>query len=353
MSRHCHAPFRHSAAALLVAGLLAACGGGNGADAPTKTSTAPPVRALADAATVNALFDWAEQAYPVYFPSRRTNQFAAPYTYRYYPETGVYLGVDADRVYVLGGPFGGQPLFVGLVNNLLPAGPARPAGTGNGCWDLDFMETPGRHTVVESRSSTASGVVTSGLSQEWRVLGARSFEGQSRLATDTTVTLSLPSGQVTSVQRNTSYTSRAQNGGVTIFGDEGSLTTGAVASSFRTVFSPGWTDNQYVMVPGQTDVQNWTGTSTAQGRTSPLQGGRTIRFVARETITVPAGTFETCRFEQSQSSSPTPLTTWIAVGWGVPVQLRSGTGAQATTTAALRIAVDGQPVRGNTGTAPP
>ena len=175
------------------------------------------------------------------------------------------------------------------------------------------------------------------------MLGQQAFEGQSRLATDTAVTLSMPSGQVTSVQRNISYTQRAAGGGVTIHGDEGTMSAGVVTTSFRTVFVPPWTDTQHTLEPGQSVNQTWTGTSTTNGVTMPLQGSRSIRFVGREAISVPAGSFATCRFEQTQPGQPSPFTTWIAQKFGAPVQVQSSGGL----TQALRLIVDGAVVTGN------
>lgn len=339
-------PLLRATSALLITAALAACGGGD--HPPAQPSTAGPAasaqapRAIPASTTrATALLDWAERKFPNYFPSHRPDQFAAPYIYRHYPETGIYLGVDGTQVYVMGGPFGASPVYVGQVGDFLPATPSAPPGTGNGCWDLDFMETPGRHIVVESRTTTTGGSVIGGMTQEWRVLGQRSFEGRSLLATATTVTLTLATGATASVQRNTSYTQRASAGGVTIHGDEGSMSMGAVNASFRTVFNPPWTDTQHVLSPGQSVTQTWSGTTTSQGQTSPLQGSRSIRFVTRETITVPAGTFETCRFEQTQASTTGPMTTWIARGWGVPVQVQGSATSPGGITRAVRISVDG------------
>lgn len=217
------------------------------------------------------------------------------------------------------------------------------AATGNGCWDLDFLEAAGRHLVVESRSTNAAGSVISLLRQESRVLGQRAFEGHLRLATDTTITLSLPSGQATSVQRNIIYTQRAADAGVTVYGDEGTMTAGVVTSAFKTVFNPAWTDTQHSLAPGQTVDQSWSGTSTSNGVTLTLQGSRSIRFVAQETTTVPAGTFSTCRFEQTQPGQPGPVTTWIARKFGAPVQVQSS----GNLTQALRLTVDGTVVTAN------
>jgi hypothetical protein len=100
--------------------VLASCGGGAeapgdrrhaGNSAPRKTVLAVP---KPDA---GALFDWAEAAYPQFFPSHRSNAVLAPYTYRYYPESGNYLGLDGDTVAVLGPVSGGSILVVGNVSD--------------------------------------------------------------------------------------------------------------------------------------------------------------------------------------------------------------------------------------------
>ncbi len=80
---------------------------------------------IAQALTAAQLMDWAEAAYREYFPSRQADQVAAPYVYRYYPETQNYLGVDGEAVYVLGPVSGGALLKVGVLSEfrcrVLPA----------------------------------------------------------------------------------------------------------------------------------------------------------------------------------------------------------------------------------------
>ncbi|MEE9339989.1 MAG: hypothetical protein V3U87_18115 [Methylococcaceae bacterium] len=50
----------------------------------------------------------AQQVYPQFFPSSQTTLEFAPYRYRFYPSTGIYLGINQNDsgVYVLGGSFG-------------------------------------------------------------------------------------------------------------------------------------------------------------------------------------------------------------------------------------------------------
>ncbi len=61
--------------------------------------------------------DWAEIHYPQFFPSRQTNQFFAPYTYRLYPELGNAVGVADGMVYILGPVAGSNevPVAVGRI----------------------------------------------------------------------------------------------------------------------------------------------------------------------------------------------------------------------------------------------
>ncbi|HXD41766.1 MAG TPA: hypothetical protein VN649_14470 [Ramlibacter sp.] len=97
-----------------VTAMLVSCGGGTMSDdvlangpAPTPRAAAaaasPPVKALAAARAVDAtgLMDWAERAYPQFFPSHQPNQVFGPYVYRYYG-SGVYLGLEGQTVVVLG-----------------------------------------------------------------------------------------------------------------------------------------------------------------------------------------------------------------------------------------------------------
>jgi len=71
------------------------------------TLVAPVVHAATvdpiDAAT--QLMDYGERVFPQYFPKHAQNQSIAPYLVRYYPQTGIYLGVNDGKVYVLGGPW--------------------------------------------------------------------------------------------------------------------------------------------------------------------------------------------------------------------------------------------------------
>lgn len=85
-------------------------------------ATAPAAAAVADAPT--QLFSFGERNFPQYFPGPQANQTAGTLVYRFYPAAGTFLIVSGGtQVYVLGGPFGNQLVYVGLLADfLLPLG---------------------------------------------------------------------------------------------------------------------------------------------------------------------------------------------------------------------------------------
>ena len=112
------------ALAALAASGLAACGGGADTALPQAFSQpeaatlrrhalalqAPPQGTTIAEPSAKALMDWAEQAYGSYFPGPQPDLVSAPYTYRYYKNTGNYLGVAGGRVYLYGPVAGGSDL---------------------------------------------------------------------------------------------------------------------------------------------------------------------------------------------------------------------------------------------------
>lgn len=154
---------RALALSTLTAAVLAACGGGSDdttaaraapaaaattqAPAAARTEAAASLRhALAAGAAGEAtaaaqavdtptaaaqLLDYAEAQLPGYFPTREATQQLAPFAYRFYPDTGIYLGVvladgagyPAQGVYVMGGPFGSAPMAVGQLTDYVTPAP--------------------------------------------------------------------------------------------------------------------------------------------------------------------------------------------------------------------------------------
>jgi alpha-tubulin suppressor-like RCC1 family protein len=139
--------------ALLGSLALAACGGGSSDDAAVASSQNKRQVALAAAvaqqaagtpvsdAAIQQLLDFAETQYPQYFPSHQASRHLDIWTYRSYPETGVFLGVAFGKVYVLGGSLGEQVTYVGQVLDFItpaaqPTASAATALTGKTPWNI-------------------------------------------------------------------------------------------------------------------------------------------------------------------------------------------------------------------------
>ncbi len=78
------------------------------------TTTISPLSHADRIANMQMLFNFAENQYPQYFsPSSAETQIKLPWTYRYYSDTGIYVGVNTeDQVYVIGGEFGNDLIYI-------------------------------------------------------------------------------------------------------------------------------------------------------------------------------------------------------------------------------------------------
>jgi hypothetical protein len=128
---------KHFVAGLVWAAVLAGCGGGG--DARSGAAADAPSRAVAmqaapagDGAAVgadadpgferaNRLLDFGEANFRDWFPAPAVSLWVPPFLVRYYPQTCAYLAVSVDGgaglvldgVYVVSGPFGPLPRYVG------------------------------------------------------------------------------------------------------------------------------------------------------------------------------------------------------------------------------------------------
>ena len=67
------------------------------------------------------LLNWAESTYPAYFPTHQATQSIEPWLFRFYPDTGIYAGVNKsdNKVYVMGGPWGDNPTIISPLADLI------------------------------------------------------------------------------------------------------------------------------------------------------------------------------------------------------------------------------------------
>ena len=121
------------------------------------------------------------------------------------------------------------------------------------------------------------------------------------------------------------------------------------------IYSPIFIDQRYTLAAGQIISQSWTqDTSTTVLITTdgvpgtPITSTATVSetvtttFVGGERITVPAGTFDTCKFIDTFSDGLTSTTTthWILLDYGIDILSTSGSG----TVSAKTISVNGVPL---------
>ncbi|MBI5278765.1 MAG: YHYH protein [Burkholderiales bacterium] len=222
--------------ALLV---LSACGGGGDDEPPALHRAA--AQAAPEALTADQLMDWAESQYASLFPvAGKTSGYLAPYTYRYYPQTGNYLGVSTGAadvaIYLYGNISGWQIFRVGALADytctVLPANCAPPgaptigtATAGNGSASIAF--TP-------PLSSGASAIT--GYTATCTALSA--LQGTGTSTTSPIVVSGLVNGtQYTcSVKASNSFGASAASSTVTVTPTDGSLpgtsTTAGVLCSY-------------------------------------------------------------------------------------------------------------------------
>lgn len=339
--------FKKYLAAVALATLLAACGGGTES---TQTASASPqavasaMRAgprllspMAASATdaANQLMDAAEAAYPQYFPSHQPTQSFAPFAFRYYPQTGIYLGVvvtassfyTLNGVYAAGAPFGSldNPTLIGLVTDFITPGGGTGGGTANGCFDLALFDTQGTHLQV---AYSYSGQITGTHTMDTTVGGLTTFEGYQ--ARETITLMSSTHDGMSSTSTNKSYGFRTGDAEVTHYGSV--MTSSATMpgmtynSIIRTVMTPPYTDPQYSLAVGASVTSTHSGVSTTttsmtgqpdQTFSSPFTSSMTTKYVGQESVTVPAGTFNTCKFEVTTPGSTDVSTSWFVAGKGI------------------------------------
>lgn len=97
------------------------------AAAAQAASAAAALASVEPAEAARQLMDFAEITFPGYFPPHPATLSLEPFAYRYYAETGVYLGVAIgantgyvqNGIYVMGGEFGTAPVLVGQVSDYI------------------------------------------------------------------------------------------------------------------------------------------------------------------------------------------------------------------------------------------
>lgn len=297
------------------------------------------LRASGVDADIDIVLDWLERSYPDLLPQGTATASYGEYRFRHYPKSGLYAAVNIVRggIYAMGGPFGNRPKHVlAWPTNWREVLTDHAAG----CWNLDLMFTLGATVTVAWDDGGAQQT-----NDSTHTLATMATVDGKPLLTEgghPFVQFDLMEGWINRdghVQGRATAEWRARSGPseVTLLGRKYSeLTLGEGATVISNVGThedhlPPFVDRRFSLQPGQSLTQTRvtkgyrasmaTATSPAQTSNIDRTDTLTTTVVRRETITVPAGTFDTCRVEDTDSATPGRLTTqWIIHGIGIPVQ---------------------------------
>lgn len=222
--------------------------------------------------------------------------------------------------------------------------PGSGGGSAAACFNT-LPSTPGtrlelRQRTFDPSSGAQLGVVTN--SQD--VGGQTTFRGETLRFVDIETVVEEAALNFTDNSRNyLSFDESAlvvsSHGVETINPDDGSV----VGTQW---FEP-TNDFQYDLNPGESFRQIYTAyQSTGGGPASVVQNvDVTVTYAGRETVTVPAGTFETCKFyiQDTGSRFSSASVIWRNVGDGIGVQtgFRDSSGSEAAVTEMLSYSING------------
>lgn len=370
-----------STLALATAAALTACGG---ADTPltgaqafvSRITPAAPVsqrlRALASTGggstaaaagtiTNQQLVSWAQGQYASIFGAGTPAEFDIPYEGKNFHvwafSTGAYLGVADGVIYGLGAFTGGQLASFGTVASYTctvdPAlcnEPPPPTGSLNECIDPALVNKPAGFQV--KLVYVYSGLLTGEWQIDTEIDGPDNFEGQSAIKVTTKTSGTQSFGGFNSAATTTVESfERATSGG--LFETLGAITETRIAgiaipgfpplpdttTKLKTVYNPAFSNLEFTLAIGQsiTQTHNSTTTVLASSTGTPPVGSVTTgsdtttwTFEGKESVTVQAGTFNTCRYKESSGGSTS--TTWFIVGKGIPAKSQSTEDGQVQTT---------------------
>lgn len=302
-----------------------------------------PAQAVPPLAAAEQLMNHGEATFPTLFPGHGLTQNFGPFRFRAYAN-GVLLGVavSADPlytlngVYVMGGTFGNNPLFVGpLSQYITPTEPgAGPVANSNGCYDLDLLTRNGN---LISIGYEWSGAISGTTTLETSILGTATFEGQPAVETLVRNRGTLfENGLPTALDQSEKvYLRKTGNGELTFHGSSSATTATTndyiATTTLTTNYTPLWADRIYALAQGESLTASRTSAtlrvitySNGLPATTNTYGGtvsEVVTYAGRETITVPAGTYQTCRYERFDAAKPGSVSTeWVIVGKGLMVK---------------------------------
>lgn len=357
---------------LAVAALVSACGGGSGgttvaesfasqltpeaqrSDRLRAASTGRVSILAATAISNDQLFQWAQLTYPDLFPGTPTPFANVVYEGKVFSgrayANGNYLAVANGEAFGLGPftanalvNFGAVQSYVDMVCAKVNCGSSGGGGTGslNECIDPAMSSLP---TGARTRAIYVyDGLITGEQTVDSVITGPASFKGQNAvLVTSTTKgTNTTTVGGFTSTTTSTtvvrSFEQPSTNGLVKTLGAVTEVTTAVSlpsipglpplpgtesVTSTETVYNPPIENIEFTLALGGSLTKTATSTTTTlSGSFIPppttVTTNQTYLFEAKETVSVPAGTYSTCRYRVGTAGANDTGTLWLIVGKGI------------------------------------
>ena len=137
--------------------------------ANARVASSAPSISLSTLTAIETLFDSvAEGRFPQFFPPHQATLVHPSFRFRYYSATGTYVGVATvdvnglvlNGVYVMGGPFGGAPVYIAMMYDFVAAPPAPTVWKVYGASGLNYPfvvdRAAGTRTPLANKTSHGS-----------------------------------------------------------------------------------------------------------------------------------------------------------------------------------------------------
>ncbi|WP_331344215.1 hypothetical protein [Cellvibrio sp. UBA7661] len=218
----------------------------------------------------------------------------------------------------------------GNFNSIPPKTSGGGSGTGNAasCFNPDLITSGYRNVLSYKTTDGETGAVVN-FTSNTEVKGSATFNGKSAIES---VSQTHATGDAPSISTTKNYF-KVDNSAkrFSYYGSQVD-TTAPVASSSTLTIAPERIE-RFDLNAGESYTQKYSITSTVQVLGFPAtvtsDYDSTVTFKGTESVTVPAGTFDACRFETNTKSTTSNITTtsvyinWVTVNSGVSIKTES------------------------------
>lgn len=218
----------------------------------------------------------------------------------------------------------------GNFNSIPPKTSGGGSGTGNAasCFNPDLITSGYRNVLSYKTTDGETGAVVN-FTSNTEVKGSATFNGKSAIES---VSQTQATGDAPSISTTKNYF-KVDNSAkrFSYYGSQVD-TTAPVASSSTLTIAPERIE-RFDLNAGESYTQKYSITSTVQVLGFPAtvtsDYDSTVTFKGTESVTVPAGTFDACRFETNTKSTTSNITTtsvyinWVTVNSGVSIKTES------------------------------